>query len=136
QMLLDPVPQRTTAERRHAISLAPMTPDRFMQYARVSTEAFASALLGADGYTPEEAIAESRRQFDVNLPHGVESAGQHLYTVASAEREIGILWFALQDRNEQRHAFIYDIEVLPQHRGQGYGKAVMLAAEQDAQRLG
>lgn len=136
QMLLDPVPQRAMAEAPRFISLTPMKPARFAQYVRVSTEAFAASLLGAGLYSPEEAIAESRRQFDVNLPHGVETAGQHLYAVKSAGSEVGILWFAMRNRAGQGHAFIYDIEVSAEHRGQGYGTAMMLAAEQEAQRLG
>lgn len=110
-MLLDPVPHRGTAEARRTTSLTPMTPDRFAQYERISIEAFAAALLDADGYSLEEAIAESRRQFDVNLPHGVETAGQHLCVVESAGSEVGVLWFAMRDRAGQGHAFIHEIEV-------------------------
>lgn len=136
QMLLDPIPERRMGETPRAISLTPMTPARFASYMRVSIKAFADALHGAGGFSPEEAVAESRRQFTENLPDGIETAEQFLYSVEVDGREVGILWFALQNRGSERHAFVFEIEVLADHRGRGYGKAIMLAAEQEAQRVG
>ena len=46
-----------------------------------------------------------------------------------------MVWVAL-DRGRPGEAWIYDIEVNPEHRGKGYGRALLLVAEQEAARHG
>ena len=48
---------------------------------------------------------------------------------------VGLVWVAL-DRPRPGEAWIYDIEVNPEHRGKGYGRALLVAAEQEAAKHG
>ncbi|WP_010097519.1 GNAT family N-acetyltransferase [Ornithinibacillus scapharcae] len=45
---------------------------------------------------------------------------------------IGILWVYIQDKNQEKQAYIYDIELDEDQRGKGLGKATMLALEEYA----
>lgn len=86
--------------------------------------------------TPDEAVAESRDQFNRYLPQGLDTPRQFLCTAAIAGNEIGIVWFGAQSRGTSEHAFILDIEVGAEHRGKGLGREVMLATERKVRELG
>jgi len=49
---------------------------------------------------------------------------------------VGELWLAERDTEFRRVLWIYDVHVDDAHRGQGYGRAAMLFAEDEARRLG
>ena len=55
-----------------------------------------------------------------------------------AGERVGLLWFGV-NRNlvtGEDEAWIYNITVLPEHQGKGYGKQIMSHAEELAQRSG
>jgi len=72
----------------------------------------------------------------LELPEGVASAGQELFVAEVGGVEVGVLWFGMRTRGGRPHAFILDIEVGAEHRRRGHGRAMMLAAEREAVRLG
>ncbi len=46
---------------------------------------------------------------------------------------VGFLWLALErNPGSGGGAWIYDIEILPNHRGQGFGRALLKVAEAEA----
>lgn len=133
QMILDPLPERAGASR---VAATPMTSARFTRFRTESVAAFADDLVTMRGMSTEEALAESRRQFEQELSRGIRTPGHRLYTASVDGEEVGILWFGLRQRGETPHAFVLDIEVAEHHRRQGFGREIMLAAESEARRLG
>lgn len=133
QMLLEPLPQRAHGD---AVTVEPMTPERFPSYAAASEAAFAEDLIASGRYTREQAVAESRRQMDLELPDGIETAGQSFFTASVDGTEVGILWIGARLRDDRPHGFVLDIEVADSQRRKGYGRALMLAAEREARDFG
>jgi len=133
QMVLDPLPVRA---ERASVVVAPMTDERFAAYAATSEIAFAQDLVGSGRYAPEEAAIQARRQFAAELPDGLDTAGQELFTASVDGVEVGVLWIGLRERGGRPHAFVLDIEVAEDQRRRGYGRALMLRAESEARRLG
>ncbi|HWS50839.1 MAG TPA: GNAT family N-acetyltransferase [Microbacterium sp.] len=135
QMILEPLPRRAGGS---AVAVSPMTPARFERFRRESVDAFAGDLVTMRGMTAEDAAAESRRQFEQELPQGMDTAGQSLFTasIGGGGEEVGILWLGMRQRGGMPHAFVLDIEVAESHRRKGYGREIMLAAEREAARLG
>lgn len=133
QMLLEPLPDR---EVDGDVVVAPMTADRYPRFAAESEAGFAHDLAASGRYTPEEAAAESHRQMLLELPDGLETEGQELFTASVGGVEVGILWFGMRIRDGRPHAFILDVEVAADQRRKGYGRALMQAAEREARRLG
>ncbi|MEV4736245.1 MULTISPECIES: GNAT family N-acetyltransferase [unclassified Microbacterium] len=133
QMLLEPLPVRDAAPR---IELRRMTPERFVAFAAHSESAFADDLVASGRYSAEAAATESHRQMMLELPEGVDSAGQLLFTAHADDEEVGILWLGERTRVGRPHAFVLDIEVAEAHRRRGHGREIMLAAEQEARRIG
>ncbi|MBO0982003.1 GNAT family N-acetyltransferase [Microbacterium sp. SD291] len=133
QMILEPIPERDDAAR---IDVVPMTAERYTDYAEHSVAAFAEDLAASGRYSGDEAVAESRRQFAAELPDGVASEGQELFTASVDGVEVGILWIGMRRRDGRPHAFILDVEVVEDQRRKGYGRELMHAAEREARRLG
>lgn len=133
QMVIEPLPAREVAPH---IDVSPMTAQRFVRFAAQSEEGFAHDLVESGRYTPEDAAAESHRQMVAELPDGLDTEGQKLFTASVDGVEVGILWFGMRERDGRPHAFILDIEVAADQRRKGYGREMMHAAEREARRLG
>ena len=133
QMVLEPLPLREVAAH---VVVAPMTPERYPRFAEASEAGFAQDLVASGRYTPEEAAAESHRQMVLELPDGLQTAGQDLFTATVDGVEVGILWFGMRTRDGRPHVFILDVEVAADQRRKGYGRELMHAAEREAGWLG
>jgi ribosomal protein S18 acetylase RimI-like enzyme len=133
QMVIEPLPDREVAPH---VQVSPMTPERFPRFLEASEEGFARDLAASGRYTPEGAAAESHRQMVKELPDGLDTEGQKLFTASVDGTEVGILWLGMRVRDGRPHAFILDIEVAADQRRKGYGRELMHAAEREARRLG
>lgn len=133
QMLLAPLPGREGEPR---LTVEPMTAERFPAFAAASEAGFADDLVASGRYSADDARVESHRQMALELPDGVDSAGQELFTASVEGVEVGILWLGVRTRDGKPHVFILDIEVHADHRRRGYGREIMLSAEREARRIG
>lgn len=133
QMVLEPLPERDVAPH---VTVAPMTADRFRSFVEHSEQAFADDLVASGRFGPDDAIVESRRQMRLELPQGLETPGQAVFTASVDGVEVGILWIGERRRDGRPHAFILDVEVAEDQRRRGYGRELMHAAEREARRLG
>lgn len=133
QMLLEPLPARDVRPR---VELRRMTSERFRAFAAHSEAAFADDLVASGRYSAEAAATESHRQMTLELPDGVDSARQLLFTAHEDDEEVGILWLGERTRDGRPHIFVLDIEVAEEHRRRGLGREIMLVAEQEARRIG
>lgn len=120
------------------VTLQPMTAAEFATWRDHSITAYADEHVAAGNFAPDEAISRSTGEFDELLPEGRETAGMLLFSARDdAGSQVGILWLSLtHPRGAPDTAFIYDIEVLPERRGQGYGHAVLSAGEDEVRRHG
>ena len=110
------------------VSLVPMSPERYVTWHAYSVAQYAEENVRSGRWTEDEALSKSQADFDSLLPDGLDSAGHVLWSVVdTAGDEVGILWVATDRR--PGHAFIYDIEMNPDRRGQGFGTAALLALE-------
>ncbi|MGW2374312.1 GNAT family N-acetyltransferase [Kitasatospora sp. NPDC001683] len=90
---------------------------------------------------PEELALERTRQGTARfLPDGLATAGHHLVVAENASGEtVGTAWIGPDPRAEagtSTSAWLYHIHVLPPFRRQGYGTAVLAAAERLVAREG
>jgi RimJ/RimL family protein N-acetyltransferase len=111
------------------VRLVPMTPERFVTWQAYSVAAYADENVKSGRWSEDEALSRSEADFQGLLPRGLETPGHRLWSVVdSADEEVGILWIATDRRPS--HAFIYDIEMNPDRRGEGLGTATLLAFEE------
>jgi ribosomal protein S18 acetylase RimI-like enzyme len=120
------------------IQLDPMTEPEYQEFRTMSVAGYAAAKVEAGTWTQEESLAKSQAIFDGLLPDGTASPDNYLFTVRDVhgKQSVAVLWFALQGEPERREAYIYQIEVVEEFRGRGYGRAAMEACADKARGLG
>ncbi|BEP15662.1 hypothetical protein acdb102_39730 [Acidothermaceae bacterium B102] len=120
------------------VTLQPMTAEEFATWREHSIRLYAEEHVTAGNYLAEEALARSSAEFDDRLPDGRSTSGMLLLVARDAAgADVGMLWLSLtHPRGAPDTAFVFDIEVLPERRGQGYGHAVLAAAEDEVRRHG
>lgn len=77
------------------------------------------------GVPETEARAKAAKDHAALLPDGRESQGMLLSVLEHEDTPVGTLWLAV--RADQ--AYVFDVEAGAAHRGQGYGRSLMLLAE-------
>ncbi len=125
------------------LRLRPMTDDEFVTYRDRLVREYAQEHVQAGNWTAEEAEAKSAAQVDELLPQGLGTADMLLRIAEAAEgdqagRRVGLVWLALRHLPDgtQGQAWIYDIEVDADQRGQGYGRALLVESEEELRRQG
>ena len=119
-----------------AVTLRPMTAERFAAWLENSIGTFAEDLTKATGQSLRDTSARARQQYAEWLPGGVETDNAWLMTIVAGNgTEVGTFWLGHHPQRPDV-AFGYDIEIHPEHRGRGLGRAAMLAAEQLAREVG
>jgi ribosomal protein S18 acetylase RimI-like enzyme len=124
------------AEQDLKLELRPMTEPEFTAFRAELIGSYAGDKVQAGEWAAQDAAASAAREVDGLLPDGVGTPGMLLLTAQTAARDVvGSVWVALRGDNAGS-AWIYDIVIGPQWRGQGYGRALLAAAEREAARHG
>ena len=119
------------------LELRPMTEPEFAAFRSGLISSYAADKTKAGEWTREEAQQRSAREIDDLLPAGRRSPGMLLMAAwTPAGEPVGSVWVALRPGQPAASAWIYDIVVSAQNRGQGYGRALLAAAEREAARHG
>jgi ribosomal protein S18 acetylase RimI-like enzyme len=118
------------------LRLKPMTDAEFKAFRAHLIPAYAADHVQAGDWDPDEAQTRAARETDELLPAGPQTAGMLLLTAGNSDGEqVGHVWVGL-GRPCPGSAWIYDIEISPEHRGKGYGRALLHAVEEQARRHG
>ncbi len=138
---LDPAPPSPGGP---SVRLRPMTEQQYVDL-RPALEADHAADIVRSGVLPAaEAVRKAADDLHRLLPQGPATPGHRLWTAYDDPDDpddpdrnpVGHLWVQLQERSDGLHAFGYDFVVREEWRGQGYGRAVLHAAEQACRALG
>ncbi len=119
------------------ITLIPMPDTDYEAWKEYGIAEFAKDKQRTHGYTMDEALKLSRNSFEGGLPDGLKTKDQYIFNIHdSGDQVIGTCWFAINEDYGLRKAFIYDIEIVEGKRGNGYGRAAMLAMEETIKSQG
>jgi GNAT superfamily N-acetyltransferase len=81
---------------------------------------------------PERAEAKVERDVDHVLPDGLATPSTWIWAVEDDGRVVGTVFVGVRDGG----AWLYDITIDEPDRGRGYGRAAMIALEDEARELG
>ena len=112
-----------------------MTQTEYEAYRRRSASAYAAEHVRAGDWRPDQAQELAEREFDELLPQGVATPLMVLLVGEYAGEMVGIVWVGTAPR-QRPGWWIYDIEVVPECRGRGHGRALLNAAEREVLRTG
>ena len=115
-----------------------MTADEFAAYRKVLPQEYAAAHVEAGNWLPEEGVAKAEAELASTLGGGLDQADTLLMTaVLGDETPVGRVWVSLtHPRGVPGTAFIFDIEIVPEHRGKGLGRELLETVEDEVARLG
>jgi ribosomal protein S18 acetylase RimI-like enzyme len=118
------------------LRIRPMTAAEFAAFRQRTITEYAAEHVRIGDWSPDRAEELASRETDHLLPDGMDTPGMLLLAAETAGAGlIGVLWVAFEEEHKNG-AWIYDIEIVPEHRGRGYGRALLLAAEREVERRG
>ncbi|WP_328473492.1 GNAT family N-acetyltransferase [Actinoplanes sp. NBC_00393] len=106
------------------VRLEPMTQDQYKPW-RADAEAHYTRSLTTSGQSAPEAAREAADTYARLLPQEFATPDNHFWYAYDGDRRAGFLWIKVTGVT----AFVYNVAVEPDLRRQGYGRAIMLAAE-------
>jgi ribosomal protein S18 acetylase RimI-like enzyme len=115
-----------------------MTDAECVDFRRVHDHEYADMHVQAGNWTPAEALGKAATEMSQLLDEGLNQPDTLLLTaVAEDNNAVGRVWLSLKHpRGFPKTAYLFYIEVLPSHRGQGLGRRLLEAVEQEAARHG
>jgi ribosomal protein S18 acetylase RimI-like enzyme len=117
--------------------LREMRGDEYEEFRARLVREYAAAHVAAGDWASDGAQARAEAEMDELLPDGPHTDGSFVMTAEDeAGGRVGFIWVALKGPSSSRGAWIYDIEVDAARRGQGYGRALLAAAEAETLRRG
>jgi ribosomal protein S18 acetylase RimI-like enzyme len=115
-----------------SVTLRQLTDDEYVAWEDLNARSFAAGIGPARGLEPDAALEYARKQVGKLLPDGKDTEGQLVWMAHDGDEPVGSLWIA----TGPPIPFIFGIEVNEQHRGNGYGRSIMLAGEEECRRRG
>ncbi|RZE87479.1 GNAT family N-acetyltransferase [Streptomyces albidoflavus] len=114
------------------VTARPMTEGEYAQWETASREAYAQEWANR-GLPEEQARARSEASYRDNLSQGLATPGVTFGVVEADGAPAGHVWVSSgQAGPGVPGAYVFDIEVRPEFRGRGLGRALMLLAERAA----
>jgi len=120
------------------LSLRKMSPTEFEVFRAHVIKEYAKAHISVGNWSEVEAQERAINAVNELLPDGEETDQALVLTATNAEGDsVGYLWIGLQRRGgAPGEAWIYDIEIYERYRGKGYGRALVLLAEEEVRKRG
>ncbi len=114
------------------VTLRPLRDDEYAAWDAGHRREYARGLVEHAGLTPEEAEAKVARDIPAALPDGLATPGVHVWAAEADGRRVGTVFFGIRGTE----AWLYEITIDEGERGRGYGRAAMLALEDEVRALG
>jgi len=115
-----------------AVSFRSMREEEFHAWLPGHTRGYAEGMTAFAGLTREDAEAKAERDVASIFPNGLATEGVRLWVVEADGSAVGTVFLGVRDAG----AWLYDITIDEGERGRGYGRAAMLALEEEVRALG
>ncbi|MFF7777911.1 GNAT family N-acetyltransferase [Streptomyces tanashiensis] len=114
----------------------PVTEAEFEEWSAKSRAAFAQSWIDR-GVPEEQALAKAEDSGRRFLPQGLATPGAAISVAVRDGQVVGFLWVGRLEREPGKGTgFVFEIEVVEEQRGKGYGRGLMLLAEHIALEAG
>ncbi len=119
------------------VTLEPMSVEAWLRWRDAAVRGYAADKVRAGTWPAEGAEARADREFTDLLPQGLATPDHELRSIVNEAGEVvGMIWFGPLRQAGRGECFIWDIEVLEEARGRGYGRAALVALEPMARDRG
>ena len=118
-------------------SLRRMTEPEYDAWLAHAVAVYAADKVASGQWAEDESVTLAAREHATLLPQGLSTPDHYLYRIDDDRGvAVGVLWFAVKSKFDAPVAYVYNIEVMPEHRRQGHAHGALLALEHEARRLG
>ncbi|MEE6450910.1 GNAT family N-acetyltransferase [Gottfriedia acidiceleris] len=118
------------------LKLTLMNNQDFQRFLEIATVNFANDKVKNGSWKEETALEQSKAAFQSLLPEGENTENNYLKNIVLNERTIGYIWYSISIKQEPNYAYLYEILIFPEYRGQGYGKEAMSNCIKEINELG
>lgn len=120
------------------VMLVPMTEEEFERSRRADIQGYAQDKVRSGNWPSEGALERAMREEAQLLPDGLHTKDHFFYSIVeeTTGQKVGTLWVHITMDTPHRDAFLFNIQVDEQFRGQGYGSQALLALDKLLARLG
>lgn len=115
-----------------------MTEPAYARFEEAAVAGYADDNVRAGRWPAEGALERSRNEHERLLPQGLATPDHHLFTIHDDVEgvDVGVLWLAVTQHPTGRSGFVYDVDIIPEHRRKGHARAAFKALEAVARELG
>jgi len=114
------------------VELVAMSGDEYDEFERELLTSYAEDMAASGMLTADAARETSLRQIRKLLPDGSSTPGHFVFSARVDGVRVGMLWVGISTDSEGPRSYVYNVEIDPTRRGEGWGRAVMVAAERHA----
>lgn len=103
------------------IELRDMTGNDFEKFLNMAIPAYATSNVTARRWVEKDAMERSRQAFAELLPQGLATPHHLFFVIARGDDQakVGYVWVKLEP--DAQSAFLYQIDVIAEYQGRGYG---------------
>jgi ribosomal protein S18 acetylase RimI-like enzyme len=114
-----------------------MRDDEYSTYLEVLRDTYVADIVGSGLLDRDDAEAKAKADIEEALPEGLRTPKAHLYGVEDDTVTVGYAWMSERpDERGRRLAYVFDIWIREDARRRGFGRAAMVALEDEARALG
>jgi len=106
-----------------------MSAERYLSWNERLIVEFARDKVDSGNWSADDALDRSAEENKRDLPQGLATPGHDIFVGHSDGEEVGVLWLFTDPGLTTSETMIYDIEIAEQHRGKGFGRELLTAAE-------
>jgi ribosomal protein S18 acetylase RimI-like enzyme len=115
------------------VSLVPIQQEDFEVFLVRSIREYAEDHVRNGNWQAEDALEQSKKQFEHYLPDGIHTKDQYLWSLVDEEgNKIGVLWVQVKDRK----GFIFNFVIDEEFRGKGFGKQALTTMDEKLKSMG
>lgn len=117
--------------------LRPMTASEYATWLAAKIPDYAADKVASGQWAQEASLELSKKEYGELLPQGLATPDNHLYTIVDARSAaVGVLWFAIKTKFNDRIAYVFDVTILPERQREGHATRALLALEDEVRKLG
>lgn len=122
----------------HVTILVPMSVAFFPAFLEKAVAGYAEQNVASGRWPAGAALELSRAEHKRLLPEGIASKDNHIFQIhdPATDAVVGSLWLGVQNRTGIPLAYVFNVEVAPEHRHQGHATRAFKALESVVRDLG
>ena len=127
-----------TASTAPALRLEPMTGEEYDAWRGYAVRGYAQEFVDSGTLDPDAAAERAEKDFDELLSDGLATTDHLLWSgrVDGEDRAVGAIWVKVMPERTPPHAFVFGLDVYPEFRRRGFGRALMEGALDELRHRG